>query len=83
MVENIEISENLEFALFFQEVADAIFNEVAADERSQSSWNLPGFDNLKCKKTYKEVSGNMIERENLNEAGITHEITRDKTIRSI
>jgi hypothetical protein len=70
-LENIEISESLEFANFFQKVVDDVFSEVK-ESKNQSS--LPELPNLQESFPFREVRAGVIEREDLNEVRTTHTV---------
>ena len=70
-LENIEVSENKEFADFFEQIADDIFAEV---QEGESKSDLPGLVSIKENEPFKLVGGNHIPRRSLNEARYTHTI---------
>jgi len=70
-LENMEISDNKEFAEFFEAIIDDIFNEVTSEELKS---DLPKLINIKENDLFKLVSGNHIKRSTLNEPKYTHEI---------
>ena len=70
-LENIEISENKEFAAFFTNIVDDIFTEVAPGENRSAQLELPS---LAENPKFKMVSGDYIPRQNLKEAKYTHEL---------
>lgn len=70
-LENIEVSDNKDFADFFDQVADDIFKEVKPGE---SKSDLPWLDNIKEVSLFNLVSADTIKRSNLNEPKFTHEI---------
>jgi len=70
-LENIEISENKDFAIFFDQIATDIFNEI---EQDFSQIKNPELKNIKEASLFKEVSANYIKRKNLKEATFTHEL---------
>mgnify|MGYP003147818416 CR=1 FL=1 len=72
-LENIEISEGLEFAEFFQAVIDDIFAEV--QERENRS-PLPGLESIQESFQFQEVEAAVIKREGLNEPRTSHTISR-------
>lgn len=70
-LENIEVSENKDFADFFDQIADDIFAEV---QEGESKSDLPGLESIKENEPFKLVGGNHISRRSLNEATYTHTI---------
>ncbi len=64
-LENIEISESAPFALFFQTIIDAIFDEV--DEKVNRSVMLD-LGNIPDTYPFREISARQIPRSSLNEA---------------
>jgi len=70
-LENIEVSENKEFAEFFESIVNDVFKEVAPDELKS---DLPDLLNIKNSDSFKLVSGDHIRRETLNEPKYTHTI---------
>ena len=71
-LENIEVSENKDFADFFEKIADGIFEEVDTEE---SKSDLPLLKSLPETDLFKQVEAKYIARETLNEASYTHELT--------
>jgi len=70
-LENIEISENKEFADFFTAIVDDIFTEVNPSETKSDMLELSSLsDNPK----FKMVSGDYINRIDLKEVGYSHEL---------
>lgn len=72
-LENIEISENLAFAEYFQQVTDAIFQEV--DEKENRSRSLELSD-LQESFPFMEVEANQIDRQSLAEPHYTHVLNK-------
>jgi len=72
-LENIEISENKEFAEFFQTIADEIFREVKEGENKSDMLEL---ESIPEKSIYKKVTAKTIKRESLNEPKTTHIIKK-------
>jgi hypothetical protein len=72
-LENIEISENKDFADFFLSITDNIFHEI---EPGKSYSPLPDLNDLPENPKFKTVSGNFMERSSLQEAKYTHEFKK-------
>lgn len=72
-LENIEISENKEFADFFIELTDVIFQEVQINESRCKDLKLLG---LKTVCELNEVAVGKVDYTNLQEIETTHEIKR-------
>jgi hypothetical protein len=70
-LENLEISDNLDFAEFFQVVVDEIFREVGVGENRSS---MLDFDRLDELSPYQLVSANHIKRSSVNEPTFTHTV---------
>jgi len=70
-LENMEISDNKEFAEFFESIVNDIFNEVAPDELKSDPIQLA---NIHETTIFKLVSANHIKRSTLNEPRYTHQI---------
>lgn len=70
-LENIEISENKEFADFFIELTDELFNEYSP---GVSSCSVPKLDGIENTNKYKLVESGFIRQYELNEPKYTHEI---------
>lgn len=70
-LENIEISDNKDFACFFKNIVDEIFNEF---EPGESSCSTPELAGIKETNNFKLVKGDYININNLNEPEFTHEI---------
>lgn len=68
-LENIEISDNAEFADFFQKIVDGVFSEVKPGEKKEDVPELPGIQET---INFPLISANTIKREALNEASYTH-----------
>jgi len=73
-LENIEISENKEFADFFTKIADEIFREVKPGLYKQRLPGLEGIDEMKT--PYKLVKAEHIKRSSLNVPNTTHTLER-------
>lgn len=73
-LENIEISEDLGFAEYFQEVVDDIFQTVSVGEKKSQMLGLNGINDVES--PYKEVDATQIKRIDLNEPGYTHTIKK-------
>jgi len=74
-LENIEISENKEFADFFTNIVNDIFSEIAPAENRSDQLELPS---LAENPNFKMVSGEYIKRRNLKEVKYTHELREHK-----
>jgi len=72
-LENMEISDNKEFAEFFDRIIADIFDEVAPDELKS---DLPKLINIKESYMFKLVSGDYIKRSTLNEPKYSHTISK-------
>lgn len=72
-LENIEVSEDADFAAFFQRVSDDIFAEVAEGENRSP---LPTLAGLQESFPFAEIQAGVIPRESLHEARTTHVTTR-------
>jgi hypothetical protein len=70
-LENIEISEDSDFADFFQKIVDDVFSEV--DENENKS-DLPEMENVQETFQFPEIQAGVIKREDLNEPRTTHAI---------
>jgi len=70
-LENIEVSENKEFADFFETLVDDIFTEV---EIGKNECAMPGLGSVQEHPHFQLVMGEHIKMENLKEARYTHEI---------
>lgn len=75
-LENIEISENGEFADFFSSIADDIFKEVAVGEMRITP---PELDSIEDFPLFKLITGDHIKNSKLQEAKYTHELKKDGT----
>ena len=71
-LENIEITENPEFAEFMLKVVDDIFAEVDPLEKRSRALKI---ESIQEEFPYKEVSATKIKRKSLNEPKVTHQIT--------
>lgn len=69
-LENIEVSENKDFAEFFESIVDGVFSEV---EPGENKSDLPGLDNI-VNNQFQLVAGDYIKRRNLNEPRYSHTI---------
>jgi len=74
-LENIEISENKEFADFFTNIVNDIFLEIDPSENKSDMLEL---SSLPENPKFKMVSGDYIKRQNLKEARYTHELREHK-----
>jgi hypothetical protein len=72
-LENIEVSDNKEFADFFEQIADDIFSEVAEFEMKSDELKLK---NIKENDLFKWIEANPIKRNSVKEASYTHELRR-------
>lgn len=72
-LENIEISDNADFARFFQSVADDIFREVAPREKKSNMLDLVS---VKEDSPYSPINAGVIKRSQTNEPKTTHTINR-------
>jgi len=70
-IENMEVSDNKEFADFFDTIVDDIFKEVKPEELRAEA---PTLENVKAIDMFKLVKGDYIKRSNLNEPKFTYEI---------
>jgi hypothetical protein len=68
-LENIEISENKDFADFFDQIVEAVFKEVRPGE---SKSDLLGLHSIADDSPFKTVSAAPLNRRDLNEAEFTH-----------
>jgi len=73
-LENIEISENKEFADYFQLLTDEIFMEVDSEVNQSAMLNLKG---MKESNPYKEIQAKQIERSACNEVKTSHTVKTD------
>jgi hypothetical protein len=72
-LENIEVSENSEFADFFEEIVTGIFEEVEPGEQIS---NPPELNQIEESPLFKLVSGKHIDSSNLKEASYSHELDK-------
>ena len=72
-LENIEISENKDFADFFEKLADDIFSEI---QPSESKSDMLGLLSLEESPAFKLVRGEFIKLKNLKEPRYTHELNK-------
>ncbi len=72
-LENIEISENKDFAIFFEDLICDVFNEVPAGFAMS---DLPKLNATPETDQFKLVSGEFINTQTLKEASYTHEIQK-------
>lgn len=72
-LENLEISEDREFAEFYTRIVDEIFDEVAEGERRSRTVDLPGVPDT---FPFREIEAPQIKRESLNEIEVTHTVKR-------
>lgn len=70
-LENIEISDNAEFAAFFQAVVDDVFEEVTPSENKSRLLDLKSLDEP---SPYNLIAAEHIKRNSLNEPTITHTV---------
>mgnify|MGYP006899600354 CR=1 FL=1 len=70
-LENIEISEGLGFAEFFQTVVDDVFAEVKPGENAS---DIPGLHNVQESFPFRPLLAKPIPQESLNEVRATHTI---------
>lgn len=68
-LENIEISEDREFAEFFQAIVDGVYAEVDEGENRSKLLDLPG---LEDSYPFREVEAKQIDRASLREPVTTH-----------
>jgi len=73
-LENAEVSESRDFAEFFQTVTDDLFSEVRAKENRSP---LPTLRSIQEQLPFSEVAAATIKREAVNEADVTHRITKN------
>lgn len=71
-LENIEISENRDFAEFFQTIVDDIFHEVP---EGKNLCTQPALENVPESVQFQVVSGDYMDVNNLKEAKYSHEIS--------
>ena len=71
-LENIEISENKEFADFFQLIVDDVFTEIGEGVMQSS---CPELNSINETKQFKLIKARHININKLNEAEYSHEIT--------
>jgi len=72
-LENIEISEGLEFSEFFQKIVDDIFEEVESGENRSALLELKSLQEV---FPFAEIEASQIERSQLNEAGYSHTLKK-------
>jgi hypothetical protein len=72
-LENIEVSENAEFAEFFERIVDDVFREVSPGEQKS---DIPGLESIEDSLNFKLVKADHIERRSLNEPKYTHTIDK-------
>jgi len=71
-LEDLEISDNAEFAKFFYQIADDIFLEVApGNDKKQTQ---PPLNSIIDNDSFTAITANAIKRKTLKEASYTHEI---------
>jgi len=70
-LENLEVSENKEFADFFEQIADDIFSEVEVGKMHSDKLQLK---NILEHDLFTEIEAQPIKRNTLKEATYTHEI---------
>ena len=74
-LENIEISDNKDFADFFGKIVDDIFIEVKPDELKSEMLELASIEEA---SPFKPVRANPIKRSSLNEPKTTHQIASNR-----
>ena len=79
-LENIEISESKDFADFFQQIADDVFEEVEIGELKSDQLSLGSFDE---KGSFKPITAQPIMRSKTNEPKVSHEIRNKKTVQIV
>lgn len=72
-LENIEISDNEAFAVFFQSVVDSIFSEVSIGEKRTAALKIEA---LQEEFVFKEIEAPQLERSRLDEPKTTHTIEK-------
>ena len=72
-LEDLEITDDREFAEFFTRIVDEVFAEV---EPLENRSDLPTMDRLPDTCRYPEVRHGVIRREDVNEPTFTHTISR-------
>ena len=71
-LENLEVSDNANFANFFDQIANDIFSEVApGNDKKQTQ---PPLNSIIDNDLFTAIKANPIKRKSLNEASYTHEI---------
>lgn len=70
-LENMEISDNVDFANFFENIVDNVFEEVEPGKGMIKNLKL---DKVEDTTGYKLVTARTIKRSTLNEARTTHEL---------
>ena len=72
-LENMEVSENKEFAEFFETIVNDVFNEVTPEETKSDLLDLKSID-----ETFQFclVKGEHIKRRTLHEPGYTHTLSK-------
>ncbi len=73
-MENIEISENPDFAAFFTTIVDEIFAEVEPGENRSGMLDLKA---LEEKSPYKEINADQIKREHCHEVQAEFTLRKD------
>jgi len=73
-LENAEVAEDSEFAAFFSRVADTVFAE---DMTIGARWAPPLLGGVPEDSPFQEVEAAAIKREAVNEADVTHRITKN------
>jgi len=72
-LENLEVSEDLSLAEFFQGITDGVFSEVPEGENLSQ---LPQLDGIQESFPFKEIKADIIKREDLNEPRTSHVVSR-------
>lgn len=70
-LENLEISDSLEFSEFFQRFVDDVFSEVSEGENKSRMLDL---ESLEEKSPYRLIKADHIPRKSVNEPVITHTV---------
>jgi len=73
-LENIEISENADFADFFEKIVNDVWEEVGIEENKADQLELRSLEET---VDFPLVESKSIKRRNLNEARYTHQIDKD------
>jgi hypothetical protein len=73
-LENLEVSDNFEFAEFFSRIVADVFMEVAPNI---NEWKQPHLFNMEESVTFPLIEAKHIKRNTLNEIEYTHELGSD------